>query len=97
MADTYTYLFIRRDLSPAQQIIQATHAQQGIGADGITNTVLIGAKDEYDLLLHAARLSEHGIEHHTFWEPDIGEHTAIATKPIKPEARGALRKLPLYR
>lgn len=97
MADSYTYIAIRKDLPIPQQIIQATHAQQGIGADKITNTVLISAKDELDLLKLSARFSEIGIEHHTFWEPDIGEHTAIATIPIHPDERGELRKLPLYR
>lgn len=82
----YMYLFIREDLSTAQQIVQTAHAVeqlQGYGESDITNhMVLIGAKDQDDLTSIADYLTGANINHAMFYEPDIESYTAIATWPL---------------
>ena len=93
----YMYMFVREDLSPSQQIVQAAHASALIGetyhAD--TNIVLFGSKSEADLKSHADHLSRHGIEFEMFFEPDINQYTAIATQPLVGDSRKPMRKFKL--
>ena len=99
MSNKYMYLFTRSDLSPQQQIIQTAHAAHIIGknqdCNSIPNAVLIGAKTEYDLVNIKEYLEYFDIAHEIFYEPDIGQHTAIATYPIEGEQRSPLRKFEL--
>lgn len=55
MDTPYTYIFIRKDLSPAQQIVQASHAalEAGFVFDKpikTTHIVLIGADNKDHLM-----------------------------------------------
>ena len=101
MSDKYMYLFIREDLSTPQQIIQTSHAAHVIGknqeCDSVPNAVLIGAKTEYDLLGIKEYLDYFEIAHEMFYEPDISQHTAIATYPLVGDQRLPLRKFDLMR
>jgi len=99
MSDKYMYLFTRRDLSPQQQIIQTSHITHIIGkkqeCDSVPNAVLIGAKNEGDLMAIKEYLEYFDIAHEIFYEPDISQHTAIATYPLQGEQRTPLRKFDL--
>jgi hypothetical protein len=99
-ATPYTYLFIRTDLSPAQQIVQASHAalEAGNRFGPHSHLVLIAAEGEDTLLKAAAQLNEQGIELETFFEPDENAgYTAFCTQPLQGEQRKPLRKYQLYR
>jgi len=95
MSDKYVYLFIRKDLSVQQQIIQTAHVNHQMAVNledrEMPNAVLIGADD----LLHLQDISDHlsvyGVEHEVFFEPDINEITAIATYPLAGDSRKPLR------
>ncbi len=89
----YSYLFIREDLSPAQQIIQASHAMSQMSfkeADNATqylnntpNIVLVGCANLDELQDIELNLMKNQIKFEAFYEPDIGNQmTAIATSPI---------------
>lgn len=97
-ADTdYMYLFIRKDLSPPQMIVQASHAAAKIGEQyhGGTSIVLCGAENEDHLRVIADYLDQHDIAHHAFYEPDIDGHTAIATQPLTGKLRNPMKKFQL--
>jgi hypothetical protein len=96
----YTYLFIRTDLPPAQQIVQASHAalEAGNRFGPHSHLVLIATDSEDHLLKAAAHLGEQGIELETFFEPDENAgYTAFCTQPLHGEQRKPLRKFQLYR
>lgn len=99
MSDKYMYLFTRRDLSPQQQIIQTAHAAHIIGnkqeCDSVPNAVLIGANTEFDLIGIKEYLEYFEIAHEIFYEPDISQHTAIATYPLVGDERKPLQKFEL--
>ncbi len=92
----YMYLFSRSDLSHAQQIVQTGHAINELTIqhphDPGNFMVLCDAKDESDILQIADWLMMHGIMFHMFLEPDIGEYTAIATQPLRGDARKPMKK-----
>lgn len=97
----YIYIFARTDLSAAQQIIQAAHAVQGLGLNTprghTSHMVLIGAKDQNDLVDRALELDALNIDYHMFYEPDVNEYTAIATHPLRGKERTPLRKFNLLK
>ena len=97
MERQYMYVFVRRDLSPPQQIVQAAHASAMIGDKfhGDTNIVLFGSKGEDELLGCADYLNQHDIKYHMFFEPDIDQYTAIATQPLLGDSRKPMRKFNL--
>ena len=104
MGDTpYIYMFVRRDLSHAQMIIQTAHAvdemNQRLGASsGATNhMVLLHADDELDLLEKATQLDTQDIAYEMFFDSDLGSHTAIATVPLRGAERQPLTKHRLFR
>lgn len=95
----YMYLFVREDLTPSQQIIQAAHAVDELNKKyphGPGNfMVLCGATNETDLCEVSELLSFEGIGHHLFFESDIDSYTAIATVPLKGSERKPLSRFPL--
>lgn len=97
----YMYLFIREDLSHAQQIIQTSHAVDEIGkrykSDDINHMVLCSATDEDHLHDIVEWLELQSIDHHMFYEPDIESFTAIATKPLRGQERFPMKKFKLKR
>lgn len=91
----YIYLFIRKDLSREQQIIQTAHAIHMAGMNQlekniIPHAVLIGAENNEELFDISEYISANNIEHEIFFEPDINQYTAIATHPIKGEQQRAI-------
>jgi hypothetical protein len=96
----YTYLFIRLDLEPARQIVQAAHAalEAGHAFGEHSHLVLIGANSEQQLLNIAEHLTTHQIEFQMFHEPDYNTgHTAICTRPLTGDERKPLRKFSLMK
>lgn len=96
----YMYLFVRRDLSQQQQIIQASHAAHLVGSkspitDRVPNAVLISTHSEDDLLDIKEYLDKNQIKAEMFYEPDISQNTAIATYPLQGKERSPLRKFGL--
>ena len=81
------------------QIIQTAHAAHIIGqnqdCNSVPNAVLIGAKTEFDLMGIKEYLEYFETAHEIFYEPDISQHTAIATSPLVGEQRLPLRKFDL--
>ena len=96
----YMYVFVREDLSVAQQIVQLGHATYDVGTkhprSSSPNFVLIGVKNEQKLLELSEWLHTNETDHHMFFEPDVDQHTAIATKPISGSKRDIFRKFKLY-
>lgn len=95
------YVFVREDLSIAQQIVQTSHATFEVGAVANTvkspNFVLIGVKSEQQLHQIKEMLYEQQIECKMFFEPDINQHTAIATVPIVGDSRKIFKKYELFK
>ncbi len=99
----YTYLFIRDDLPPEVQLVQASHAALEIGlrcepTEQTSFLIALRAKNELRLENIAAWLLEQDIKHHMFYEPDYETgYTAICTEPIYGEDRNKFRKFQLYK
>lgn len=94
MDNAYMYMFVRKDLSHSQQVVQASHAAAKIGEKyhGDTYIVLCGADNEEHLQGISEHLDRYSIDHEVFFEPDVAAFTAIATKPLIGDARKPLRK-----
>jgi flagellar biogenesis protein FliO len=94
-------MFVRRDLSVTQQIVQTAHAVDEIGKryqSGDENyMVLIDVKNEQLLVGVSESLREKDIEHELFFEPDINSYTAIATRPLIGDERMSLKGYRLMR
>ena len=102
MSQTHYFIFIRKDLPAAQQIIQAAHAAYEAGkldrSETTRSLVLSETNSEAELLDIANWLDYLEIEYIVFREPDIGNSaTAIATVPLLPEQRRRLRSCKLWR
>ena len=99
----YVYVLVRKDLSLAQQIVQAGHACLEAGfafprPARPTHLVVLEVADREALDAAARRLSLAGIDYQLFFEPDdaLG-HTALATRPLgRPAERHRLRRYPLW-
>lgn len=80
--DCYTYIFVRQDISVAQQMVQACHAAM-LTPSNITRIVIFGLKDLQTLENELQRLTKKGVVCYPFFEPPMrNELTAIATKPM---------------
>lgn len=98
----YTYVFVREDLSYAQQIVQASHATLEAGflfkkPEDISSIVLFPAANEKGLFDVSKHLRSNGVEHVMFYEPDIEQYTAIATTPLFGEGRDVMAEFRTYR
>lgn len=97
----YMYIFVRSDLTHAQQIVQASHAVDELNKKHPhppgNYMVLCPAKDERDLLRISMWLEDHGIVHEMFHEPDLPGYTAIATQPLKGDQRKPMRKFQILK
>lgn len=89
----YIYVFLRKDLPLADQIVQAAHAthQSGdkFGSPDNCHLVLFGVKNKAELNYAKHVCEEAQIEHIVFYEPDPTDdseepmgNTALCTKPI---------------
>ena len=95
---SYIYTFIREDISFAQKIVQIGHASYEAGKlfqdkEGISNLILLSARDEDDLISISERLEAAGIDFYMFYEPDFGMgNSAICTRPVSDKKERALFK-----
>lgn len=98
----YMYIFVRKDLTMPQQIVQASHAALEAGfvydqPTGSTHIVLIGVKNQAELIKVGNRLTSCNIDHQKFFEPDYDTgYTAIATRPLFGAEREPLKRYSLY-
>lgn len=103
MDTPYTYVFIRKDLSIPQLIVQSSHAalEAGFSFDRPPTTphlVLIGVDSEDHLISTADYLGTQGIEFEMFFEPDDNTgYTSIATRPLFGDERKLLSKFKLFK
>lgn len=98
--ESYIYLIVRSDLSHAQQIIQAAHAVERLNKPvtmPVSNIVLFSVKDEEMLMLASMKLTDKGIMHEVFYEPDINSNTALAAYPIAGNFRKVFSKYKMLR
>lgn len=98
METAYTYLFIRRDLTAPQQIVQAAHAAAcaGYSFGEHSHLICFGIKTEADLQKAAMFLESKGIKFEMFYEPDNDTaYTAICTEPLRGEQRKPMRRFSL--
>ena len=97
----YVYVFVRKNLSHPQQIVQACHAVAEVTRycpppDGvIPNLVLLGVNDESRLFKCQSKLDKANIRYKVFFEPDINQFTALATEPVSGETRQHFRNYTL--
>lgn len=98
------YVVTRRDLPPAQQVVQSIHAAVELARHGLISSdsphphlVLCSVPDEESLRRLSERLSFKGVPYRSFNEPDRdNELTAIATPPLCGDARKLFSSLPLW-
>jgi len=100
---TYTYIFIRQDISLAQQMVQGIHAALDAGRlftdNPHYNLVMIGVKDEEELFDVERLLSENDIKFTKFFEPDndMG-YSSICTEALSNRnKRSVLSKFKLWK
>lgn len=100
----YCFLFIRQDLSLAQQIVQSNHATFEMAytlpqsADPTTpSIVLIGVPDKKALLKVIQKLKLNRIEYSAFYESDDDMGlSAVATVPLDEDRRAVLQNYKLW-
>lgn len=86
----YSYIFVRQDLSPEYQLVQAAHVAMVVGQkmsksfdSNNTYFTVIGVSDKAEINTVKNVLNENSFTFEEFIEPDIGyEVTAIGTHPI---------------
>jgi hypothetical protein len=100
----YVYTFVRKDIPLAQQIVQACHSSMEAGVWYIEehhptpNHILIEVADENALLKASSKLTQLGIDHRLFEEPDEDMGcTTFTTEPLTAERKKALSNYRLWR
>ena len=99
--DCYVYIFVRRDIPVANQIVQVGHvcyeAGLNFNAKQDTYMVLCQVDSEEDLLEIELRLNDANVETHKFYEPDddLG-YTALCSRPVNKKERKIFRKYKLW-
>jgi len=93
----YSYFFTRQDISPEQQLVQTAHVAMKLGAklgstENPDNTYFtcVGVRNLAGLEAVEKILQKFGFKYEKFFEPDLGQHTAIAVHPIDEESRDVL-------
>lgn len=99
---SYVYVISRNDLTPAQKAVQGTHAAIEVARnfmkpqDEHPSLVLCVVKNENKLKKVIEELYNKNIRLQAFREPDLGNAlTAIATEPLKGDARAPLARFQL--
>lgn len=99
----YVYIFVRKDISLEQQLVQAAHAalEAGFTFQKPKNTaflVLIAVETQEKLLKTADTLEKQGIKTVLFFEPDDNMgYSAFATEPIDENNRRPFRRFRLWK
>ena len=98
---------IRKNISLAQQIVQASHAALGAGfefpaPEATCSIVLLEVANEKELLELAGKINDNDIKLHVFYEPDddLGyqpSYTALATEPLFDEHREIFSKYKMWK
>lgn len=96
----FVYLFVREDLPPVQQLIQAAHAAHEAGImfgrcdsggwdkNDVSHFCVFGVSDEEHLFRIHKKLMQNDIGCYLFHEPDFDMgFSAIATEPLIGERR----------
>lgn len=101
----YTYVFVRMNMLPVQVAVQACHASLEMAKQihwssekQHPHLLLVGVKDEQELLEVVKILNRNDIEYYKFYEPDMNNSlTALATVPIEADSpkREKLKKFRL--
>ena len=100
------YVFVRTDIPPEYQIVQANHACFEMGlqlADEkkpkqVSHMVLCAIAGEEELEKVSLYLRKNSIEHHLFFEPDYNTgNTAICCEPVYGEQRKLFKKFKLLK
>lgn len=100
-AKKYVYIFIRKDMSIQQQLVQASHAAHESGLNHTQSTqshsIIALGIDNKEQLEHLYQYFSQQLECYPFYEPykDMGL-TAFATKPITEEYRGLFKQFKLW-
>lgn len=103
MNDRYIYVFVRQDLSLADQMVHSNHAVFHMAAlirpeEGIPSLVVIGVPHENSMKKVIAKLKELQLAHYEWIDPDFNESvTAIATIPLTVNQKDFLRNYRLWR
>lgn len=98
METAYTYLFIRRDLTVAQKIVQGAHAaaKAGHSFGDHSHLICFDIKTQDELIKAAQFLESRGIRYEMFYEPDFDTgYTSICTEPLRGDQRKPLRRFSL--
>ena len=98
-------MFVRTDLPPPQQAVQACHAAIEAArhslfppGDEHPHLVLCGVRSEIALQSVIVRLRRLTVAHQPFYEPDLGgQLTALCTEPLRGDRRRGLRGYTLLR
>lgn len=89
----HVYVFVRRNLSVSQQLVQASHSlweAKSLHENHLDHPhlVVLGVSDETELLTVSQYLNNIGIQHSLFRESYFNnEATALATQPILEDQR----------
>lgn len=96
------YVLVRKDLSPAQQVVQSCHAVADAVRSSLSSDrqhphlIVCGVRDERRLRRSLDCLRRLGIRCHAFTEPDLdGQLTALATEPVCGDTRRLFRRFQL--
>jgi hypothetical protein len=96
------YVLVRKDLTPAQQIVQSCHAVAEAARSFLEagqehpHLIVCEVRDEPTLYQFLDKLNRHGVRFRAFLEPDRGnELTALATEPVINDTRRLFRRLRL--
>ena len=96
---SYMYVFVRKDLSASQQVVQTAHASIEACKKFLTkesshpHLIVFGAKNQNKIKKCMSHLEEQGVAYCEFVEPDMqNEITAIATEPLSGDKRKFLSK-----
>lgn len=96
--NNYIYIFIRKDLSNSQKIVQACHSVVDLAKNNLFDNhpyiIILGVKDELSLLRESYRISElTKIKPYSFREPDLNNQlTSVAFLTKNDEERAFFKK-----
>lgn len=101
--DLFVYVFVRQDLTLAEQLVHAAHAAYHMGnlfpeeLQGLPSIVVVGTPHPKAFDKVIRRLAENGIAHYVWSDPDTSYGpTAIATEPLNSEEKLCLANYRLW-